>query len=76
MIYLISKYEGKLNIWAGISFKGATNVAASNYDLDFKLYQDNDPKHRSLLCTTFLNVNNIVWVIKVVKERNGDWSNL
>ncbi|RNA38623.1 Transposable element Tcb1 transposase [Brachionus plicatilis] len=35
---------------------------ASNYDLDFKLHQDNDPKHRSLLCTTFLNVNNIVWI--------------
>ncbi|RNA37155.1 hypothetical protein BpHYR1_026053, partial [Brachionus plicatilis] len=38
-----SKHEGKLNIWAGISFKGATNFAASNYDLDFKLHQDNDP---------------------------------
>ncbi|RNA31297.1 Transposable element Tcb1 transposase [Brachionus plicatilis] len=35
---------------------------ASNYDLDFKLHPDNDPKHRYLLCTTFLNFYNIVWI--------------
>ncbi|RNA04955.1 hypothetical protein BpHYR1_013424 [Brachionus plicatilis] len=50
------------------------SFGTSNYDLDFKLHQDNDQKHRSLLCATFLNFNNIVCVIKVVIERNEDWS--
>ncbi|RNA24864.1 hypothetical protein BpHYR1_040666 [Brachionus plicatilis] len=59
-----SKYEGKLNIWAGISFKGATNFAASNYDLDFKTTPGQRPKASFSI------------VIKVVIERNGDWSKI
>ncbi|CAF0894361.1 unnamed protein product [Brachionus calyciflorus] len=35
---------------------------AAKYDLEFKLHQDNDPKHNSFLCRSFLNLNNIDWI--------------
>ncbi|RNA15871.1 Transposable element Tcb2 transposase [Brachionus plicatilis] len=39
---------------------------AINYDFWFKLHQDNDPKHRSKICTNFLEKNNVYWTI--IKE--------
>lgn len=35
---------------------------ASNLNDNFKLHQDNDPKHKSYICTTFLETNRINWV--------------
>ena len=38
--------------------------AFEKFDFDFKLHQDNDPKHTSSLCKEYLNKNNIIWVKK------------
>ncbi|CAF1076286.1 unnamed protein product [Brachionus calyciflorus] len=35
---------------------------AHKYLMNFILHQDNDPKHASKLCTSFLEINNIRWV--------------
>ena len=35
---------------------------ALKYGFDVRLHQDNDPKHRSELCTSFLEENDIEWV--------------
>ncbi|CAF0988238.1 unnamed protein product [Brachionus calyciflorus] len=32
------------------------------FDSDFKLHQDNDPKHSSVLCKSFLALNEINWI--------------
>jgi hypothetical protein len=42
---------------------------AVNYDLDFVLHQDNDPKHKSLECQSFLEKNSIKWVKKPFRIR-------
>lgn len=36
--------------------------AFENFDFDFMLHQDNDPKHTSSICNDFLKKNQIIWV--------------
>ncbi|RNA06530.1 hypothetical protein BpHYR1_031843 [Brachionus plicatilis] len=35
---------------------------ASNINENFKLHQDNNPKHKSYIYTTFLETNRINWI--------------
>ncbi|CAF0852040.1 unnamed protein product [Brachionus calyciflorus] len=35
---------------------------AINYDFDYFLHQDNDPKHKSSECRSFLEKNGINWI--------------
>ncbi|CAF1083718.1 unnamed protein product [Brachionus calyciflorus] len=35
---------------------------ARMYDFHFNLHQDNDPKHNSLLCRNFLDLNGVSWI--------------
>ncbi|RNA40664.1 hypothetical protein BpHYR1_025510 [Brachionus plicatilis] len=36
---------------------------ASKFDFEFNLHQDNDPKYNSMMCSSFLDLNNIKMVI-------------
>lgn len=44
---------------------------ALNFDYDFVLHQDNDPKHKSNECLTFLEKNSIKWVTLYIRNFNN-----
>ncbi|RNA20386.1 hypothetical protein BpHYR1_003273 [Brachionus plicatilis] len=47
-----SKTKSKLNVWGGIGIH-----------IESRFDTDNDPKHRSKICTNFLKKNNVYWTI-------------
>ncbi|RNA36558.1 Transposable element Tcb2 transposase [Brachionus plicatilis] len=84
------KFLAKINVWGGISCKGATQFAlfknnmdskmyneilsdhllafcAVNFNYNFVLHQDNDPKHKSYECMRFLDSNSIRWLKKYLE---------
>ena len=39
---------------------------ADKYNFLCKIYQDNGPKHNSILCRTFFDESNINWVFQLI----------
>ena len=43
-------------------------VREKYFNQEYYLHQDNDPKHCSILCRSFLEDNNIIWVTNIIKK--------
>lgn len=50
------------NLYRDILAEFLLPFGSQYYDSNLVLHQDNDPKHKSMLCVDFLNRNHINWV--------------
>ena len=51
------------NLYRDILAEYLVKFGSTEYSHEYKLHQDNDPKHNSELCTQFLKKNDINWVL-------------
>ncbi|RNA34269.1 hypothetical protein BpHYR1_022127 [Brachionus plicatilis] len=60
-----AKFKENMNaeLYCEILAKYLLLFEAHKYNYFFKLYQNNDPKHTSSLCTSYLTENDVFWFL-------------